>query len=538
MQPIEPARTPSVDDVAEEVRTAIGRLMLNGSKSPFELRVGERTQLKALYQARSYEPLWMDSRLRPTDRAREVLALVNGAADHGLEPADYDALQIGRAAQAFSASTPAPDDAARFDVGVSAAFLRYLRHLHAGRIDPREMGFRVETPVDEHDYASLVAAAVATDAIANTAAALTPRLGAYDALRASLTQYRAHAADSALTTLPPVARSIHRGERYAGAQPLCQLLRVLGDLPEAAGHPNFDDRYEGALVDAVTRFQIRHGLTADGVLGVRTLEALNIPVAWRVRQIELGLERLRSLPHAGEDRVVLVNIPMFRLWAWDAIQGRGTPAMSSDVIVGRAFRTRTPLFVEALREVIFRPYWNVPASILRNEILPQVRRDPGYLASNDMEIVPAAGGPVVPPTPENVARLGRGMVVRQRPGPRNSLGLVKFVFPNQESIYIHDTPAQALFSRSRRDFSHGCVRVRDPVALAEWALAGTPGWTRDRIGATMLGEESVRVAVIRPTRVVLFYTTAFVWPEDGTLRFAEDIYHLDQELDRALRAAA
>jgi L,D-transpeptidase YcbB len=205
------------------------------------------------------------------------------------------------------------------------------------------------------------------------------------------------------------------------------------------------------------------------------------------------------------------------------------------VIVGRAFRTRTPLFVGGLREVIFRPEWNVPASILRTEILPQIRRDPGYLARNDLEIVPGGGGPVMPATPENLARLGRGLMLRQRPGPRNSLGLVKFVFPNQDAIYMHDTPAQALFSRSRRDFSHGCVRVRDPVALAAWALAGAPQWTRDRIGATMLGEETARIAVVRPTRVVLFYATAFVWPEDGTLRFADDIYDHDRQLDRALR---
>jgi murein L,D-transpeptidase YcbB/YkuD len=344
-----------------------------------------------------------------------------------------------------------------------------------------------------------------------------------------------HAADSTLTELPAAAKSIHPGEPYGGASALYQLLLALGDLPADARAPDAAGRYDGPLVQAVTRFQIRHGLTADGVLGARTLEAMNTPLAWRVRQIELGLERLRWLPHAGEGRMVLVNVPMFRLWAWDSIPPAGRPALGSDVIVGRALSTHTPLFVEDLREVIFRPYWNIPASILRTEILPQVRRDPGYLRRNDMEIVPAGGGSVVAPTPKNIARLGRGLDLRQRPGPRNSLGLVKFVFPNQEFVYMHDTPAQALFSRSRRDFSHGCVRVRDPVALAEWALA-SPEWTRDRIGATMLGETTVHVAVVRPTRVVLFYTTAFVWPDDDTLRFADDIYRHDRELDRALRA--
>ena len=531
----EAAPIPSADPAAGEVGTAIQRLILGARESSLELRTGERGELETLYQPRAYQPLWTDSRVRPTDLAHEVLALVSDAADHGLDPADYEAAQLSRSAEALTVAAAA-DDAARFDVRVSVAFLWYLRHLHAGRIDPREMGFRVESATDEHDYPALIAAAVAADAIAHTVAALTPQFGGYDALRASLGRYRDLAADAALPTLPAAATAIHAGDPYRGISALNQLLLALGDLPADAGAPDAAGHYQGPLVDAVRRFQTRHGLAADGVLGARTLEALNTPLRWRVRQIELGLERLRWLPHAGEQRVVLVNVPMFRLWAWDAMPNGTAPAVSSDVIVGRAFRTRTPLFVAELDDVIFRPDWTVPASILRNEILPQIRRDPGYLEKNDMEIVPAGGGPAVPPTRENIARLARGLVVRQRPGPRNSLGLVKFVFPNEESVYMHDTPAQALFSRSRRDFSHGCVRVRDPVALAEWALAGTPHWTRDRIGATMLGDQTVRAAVVRPTRVVLFYTTAFISPEDGTLRFADDIYDHDVELDRALRA--
>jgi murein L,D-transpeptidase YcbB/YkuD len=535
--PVAAAPSPSADQTAER-RRAIARLILDAPDSSLALRAGERAQLKTLYEAGAYAPLWTDSRARPTEAAREVLALASGAADHGLDPADYDAAEIGRAAAALAGAVASPEVAACFDVRISAVLLRYFRHAHAGRIDPRGSGVRVDSAADAPDYPALVAAAVAGNRVADTAAALAPQLGAYDDLRTWLRRYRAYAADPALTKLPAGARAVHPGEPYAGVSALYRLLLAVGDLP-ADGRPrDAAARYDGDLVRAVTRFQLRHGLAADGVLGASTLAAMNTPLIWRVRQIELALERLRWLSRAGTGRMVLVNVPMFRLWAWDTIQRGRAPAMSSDVIVGRAFRTRTPLFAEDLREVIFRPYWNVPASIVRNEILPQVRRDPGYLARHDMEMVPASGGPAVTPTPENLARLGRGLNLRQRPGPRNSLGLVKFVFPNQESVYLHDTPAQALFSRSRRDFSHGCVRVRDPVALAEWALAGTPGWTRDRIGATMLGERTVRVAVVQPTRVVLFYLTAFVWPEDGTLRFADDIYGHDHELDRALRSPA
>jgi murein L,D-transpeptidase YcbB/YkuD len=208
--------------------------------------------------------------------------------------------------------------------------------------------------------------------------------------------------------------------------------------------------------------------------------------------------------------------------------------------VGRALRTQTPVFVEEMRHVVFRPYWNVPPSILRNEILPVLARDAGYLKRQNMEIVSGAGddADVLAVTPENIARLRQGTArLRQRPGPDNALGLVKFVFPNDENVYMHGTPAQQLFARSRRDFSHGCVRLEDPVALAQWVLSDQPEWTRERILAAMAGPAPRQVNLSRPLRVILFYTTAAVMPDDGTVRFAEDIYGHDAKLARALGAS-
>jgi murein L,D-transpeptidase YcbB/YkuD len=289
-------------------------------------------------------------------------------------------------------------------------------------------------------------------------------------------------------------------------------------------------------VEGVRRFQIRHGLEPDGVLGKGTQAALRVPVAWRVRQIELALERLRWLPDFGARRLVAINIPMFRLWAWDSVPN-DAPTLAMDVIVGRALSTQTPVFDEEMREVIFRPYWNVPGSILRNEILPLLERDPDYLRRQNMEIVrgPGDNAQQVETAADNLGLLRQGRLrVRQRPGPHNALGLVKFVFPNQENVYMHGTPAQTLFSRSRRDFSHGCVRVENPVALAEWALKENPEWTRDRIVSAMAATQSARVRLPRPIQVILFYTTAMVMPEDGTIHFADDIYRHDARLDRAL----
>jgi L,D-transpeptidase YcbB len=316
------------------------------------------------------------------------------------------------------------------------------------------------------------------------------------------------------------------GDTYADLAALHRRLVALGDLPVDAPAPASNEMYDGPVVDGVKRFQARHGLEPDGVLGRATQAALGVPVAWRVRQIELALERLRWLPD-----------PMFQLWAGDATVPEGRPVFGMRAIVGRALSTQTPVFVADMNHVIFRPYWNVPRSILLGEILPLVARQPGYVDMQDMEIVRGGGddATTVPAAMENLALLRQGVLrLRQRPGPRNALGLIKFVFPNDADVYMHGTPAQALFGRMRRDFSHGCVRVEDPVALAAWVLKDLPDWNRERIVEATAGPRSQRVDLAEPIRVILFYVTAVVMPEDGTIHFADDIYRHDPRLDRAL----
>ena len=352
-----------------------------------------------------------------------------------------------------------------------------------------------------------------------------------------LARYRSLAADPTLGSLPPPGATVRPGERYAGLRALHRLLVALEDLPGDAPAPAESSVYGGALVEGVKHFQVRHGLQADGVFGKDTQAALRVPLSWRVRQIEFALERLRWLPHLGEKRFVAVNIPMFQLWAWDSIPPDGTPSFRTGAIVGRALNTQTPVFIEEMRYIIFRPYWNVPSSILRHEILPALERDPDYLQRHDMEIASGPGDDARPVavTAESIELLRQGKLrVRQRPGPKNALGLVKFVFPNDYNVYLHGTPAPQLFSRHRRDFSHGCVRVEDPVGLAEWALKEQPEWTRERILAAMNANQPRQVNLTRPIQVILYYITAVVMPEDETIHFAEDIYGHDTKLDRAL----
>ena len=481
------------------------------------------------------DPVWVDTTGGPNASARDALRLLADAGADGLAPRDYQAAELAEQAAALAV---APGAAASrqpaFERDLEAATQRYLHDLHLGRINPRALGFRVARPgAAAPDFAALLQAAAAAGRLPQVVAELRPQLGQYAKLREALARYRVLAADGSLGHLP-VAAPVKRGETYRGGAALHRLLVALGDLPADAPPPT--DREDAMLTEGVRRFQNRHGLAADGVIGRATLAALNVPLAHRVQQLELTLERLRWLPDLGARPFVGINIPMFRLWAWDPAAPVGA-SISMGVVVGRALNTQTPVLSEEMRYLIFRPYWNVPRSILRNEVLPALARDPGYLQRNDMEIVRGGGddAQAVAASNENLAALREGgLRLRQRPGPKNSLGLVKFIFPNDANVYLHDTPAAQLFGRARRDFSHGCVRVEDPVALAHWVLKDEPGWTRERIEAAMAGTSSLRVDLTRPLPVILFYMTAMVMPADQTLHFVDDIYRHDTRLARAL----
>jgi murein L,D-transpeptidase YcbB/YkuD len=521
-----------------DVANAIRAIVHDSPVSTLQLTSATRRELTALYQASGYRALWVDGSGRPTGDARDTLGLLTGAAREGLDPADYRASMLDSSATALERTDPpTASSIAAFDAGLSASTLRYLRHLHIGRVDPRSIGFRMTAPADDHDFAVMLRSAVLNHRIPELAAGLAPPLALYRNLRTLLVRYRELSGDATLQSAPVPARVVRPGDAFPEASSLLRLLTALGDLPgetPASAEPSV---YAEAVVNSVKRFQVRHGLDADGIIGARTETALRVPLAWRVRQIELALERLRWLPHLNQDRFLAVNIPMFRLWAWDSIPPNGAPSFGMDVIVGRGLNRQTPVFVEEIEYLIFRPYWDVPSSILRGEILPAVRREPGYLQRHDMEIVSGVGDDAraVSLTEESLAQLQQGRLrVRQRPGPRNSLGSVKFIFPNDANVYLHDTPAPELFSRSRRDFSHGCVRVQDPVALAEWALKGEQAWDRDRILAAMNARRPQRVNLKLPIQVILFYITAVVMPDDGSIHFAEDIYGHDTKLDRAL----
>lgn len=485
-------------------------------------------------------PAWTDTGGALTATGRDVVALLAGAARHGLDPDAYLSPGIGAA---VDLPHGAPERLRR-DVAVTLATLRYMHDLHLGRVDPVAAGLRTPGPVraDAPDFPGILAGAVAADTIGSTVEGLAPSRPAYGALVAALARYRVWAGQTlpplpALTTARPATGP---GDAFEDMRALAVRLAAFGDLDAAEATSVSGSYYVEPVVGGVRRFQQRHGLTPDGVLGARTLAALGVSPAARAGQIALALERLRWLPDPGPRRIIAVNVPMFQLQAWEAESLDTAPALTVPVVVGRAVDHDTPLFAATLQHLIFRPFWNVPSSIARAEVLPAAAHDPAYLARQGMEIVRGDGDlpDVVAVTDAALAAVARGTLrIRQRPGPKNALGLVKFVFPNRFDVYMHGTPAQALFARDRRDFSHGCVRVADPAALAAWALTGVPGWTSSRVADAMAGRDNVPVALAAPIDVVLYYLTAMVDPRDGRLHFADDIYGHDAALERALSAA-
>ncbi|MBH9579512.1 L,D-transpeptidase family protein [Inhella proteolytica] len=471
-------------------------------------------------------PWWQDD--RPSPLAAQALALLNQADSHGLNPADYG---LPALADAWLA---APDETARAALAetLQAALLRYLRHLRLGRVDPAALGLGFGAPREPFDPAAALQAALALQDLAAAERAAAPALPQYQRLRQALAQYRALAEHPAWAqSLPalPARQRLEPGQAWEGLPLLSARLLALGDLAPTAVAA---ERLEGDVLAALCRFQARHGLEADGVLGRATRAALEVPPARRLRQLVLALERLRWTPLRAAPRMLVINLPEYRLRAYE-LQGEGLALRAEmRVIVGQALDRRTPLLLESLRRIEFQPFWNVPYKIARDELVPELRRDPAQWAREGYEFVGPAGVEAEL-SEDRLAEVLRGRLrIRQRPGPRNALGAIKFVFPNRESVYLHHTPSTRLFARSRRDLSHGCIRVEDPAALAAFVLQGQPGWNLAAVRAALADPRPQAVAVAEPLPMLITYGTALV--RGGEVCFFEDVYGLDPALEAAL----
>jgi murein L,D-transpeptidase YcbB/YkuD len=361
--------------------------------------------------------------------------------------------------------------------------------------------------------------------------ALPVEMEEYERMADALERYRALAEEDDGAVLPETEEPVAPGDYYDGVPRLISLLTKLGDLPTDAA---FDDPdvFAGELVTAMRRFQSRHGLEPNGRIDRVTLAQLNTPLAFRVHQLELALERWRRRPYDPALPTIVINLAEFRLRAY---RERHLD-LEMKIVVGKAPERKTPLLSSTLEAIVFRPYWNVPPRIQREELVPAIMKDRSYLSAHDLEIVDAQGVTVRQLSAGTLAQLKTGKLrLRQAPGPRNALGLAKFVFPNEYDVYMHDTSIQSVFARQRRDLSHGCIRVERAEDLAEWVLRDEPGWPRERIVGAMQGSESVAVRLSQPIQLVTMYVTAVVL-ENGEVHFFEDIYGEDAALEEELAA--
>lgn len=506
---------------------------------------GARRALGSIYANTADRPLWSVNG-RATAQALALVRILRDAQDYGLEPRDYDGDALAALARRAGAQQPETERSAglwaQFDVRLTMQALHLVCDLHYGRINPSAAGFALERPRRRLDLDAVLRSLARSDDVRRTIVSVEPTFYPYRLLEQALGRYRQLAArDESLTDLPPLPRrSVKAAQRYRGAPALRRRLRVVGDLPAAADdRPGTADSEEldPALVSALERFQRRHGLAVDGILGPATFRQLTTPFAMRVRQIELNLERLRWLPDL-QPPLVIVNIPQFHLYAFHTMRRPSADTLQMNVIVGRtASGAHTPTFITQMKYVVFRPYWNVPRNITVREMLPDIRAKRGYLASQHLQIVRGESDAAtpVPATAENLAALAAGRLrLRQLPGPENALGLIKFGVPNPYDVLLHSTPARWLFSSPRRAFSHGCIRVSDPAALAVFALSDTPGeWSREKIEAAMNGPDNRRVELLKPIPVIVLYETAFATAE-GEVLFFRDLYGEDSRLEGLL----
>jgi murein L,D-transpeptidase YcbB/YkuD len=564
------------------------RIVLEGARIPPSVhRQGERLQAwKALiefYRRRGDQPAWWDAQMGVHPGAAELLAVLDGLAGDGLDVWIYPRQELGSLldevrADAATGGPLAPQAARRvadLDLGLSYTFTTVAAHLSLGRLQASEtarMGWHLRRP--PVDLAAALQRAVGdagAGKVTAALAALAPKGEDYGKLKDALASYRDLASHGGWPAIPdgPRLRPRASGPRVAA---LAARLAASGDLaPEAAaarpagqargiafasfsGHaPGTSSAgggglaamagrqalFDDALSAALARFQARHGLepAADGGVDAATLAALNVPVESRGRQIELNLERWRWTVGDLGERYILVNVPAFQL----SVVEQGRTVMTMRVIVGKAQRA-TPVFSDVVTQIVLNPAWHIPDSIVAQEIAPQLRKDPGYLRRKGIEIkrqgegtaeVDAAALSAV--EIDQLGKHGSRLRLRQPPGPQNPLGRYKFVFPNQFDVYLHDTPAGKLFERSRRTFSHGCVRIEKPDELAQYLLSDDPRWTPEAVAAKLATGESETITLARPLPVYILYLTAWV-EADRTLNFGGDVYDEDARLDEALAA--
>ncbi len=507
-----------------------GRFELATASGHFEAAgegLTEPTLVRWLYEAAAYRPLWT----RP-DAVRALLEWVARAGEEGLDPEDYHF----RALRTLVSEGRGGANAVDRELLLTDAFVTLAVHLRTGKADPRRLfrSWNYEPDLSSAPGADEILRAIAEGRVDAFLRARRPGGSLYPRLREALGRYRAIAGHGGWKALP-AGPTLHPGDRHPQVALLRERLEKEGFLnDDPTSQPELFDR---RLEAAVRAFQRLHLLEPDGVVGPATRRALNVAVQRRIDQLRVNMERLRWVYHDVPDTFLGVDLAGFDLHLW---MNHG-PAWSSAVQVGKPYH-QTPVFRDTITYVEINPTWTVPTSITRRELAPKLLKDPvGFLKEKDMELLTASGRPVDPAAVDWSAITPRDFpyVLRQRPGPANALGRIKFMFPNKYNVYLHDTPSKQLFSRTRRAFSHGCIRVQKPLELGELLLRPNgPQWTREHIQRLIDAGQTRRITLKRPMPILILYLTAVpdLLNDPRRIQFRPDFYKRDAKVLKALQA--
>ncbi len=509
----------------EALRIEIEQLRESGHLSIGGIDVASGSLLAEIYERREYSPAWSG-----IAKMESVIETIKATAKDGLNPADYHLEKIehvhGLLADGYDSSSK---ERAALDIALTDSLVRLGYHQLFGKVNPYELDpvWNFSRELRGRDPATVIQEAIDADSLSDFLAGIFPRGEIYKRMRSYLGRYRDLAESGGWPQLPDGA-TLKPNARDERLPLLSRRLAITGDLPaEAAGEAA--SVYGDGLQAAVRHFQVRHGLEADGILGPATLRALNVPIEDRIDQIRLNLERARWVMNGLDDEFILVNIAGFNAFL---VRDRKF-VWSTRVVVGKTYH-KTPVFRSLMKYIVFNPTWTVPRSIATKDMLPKIKQDPVYLAARDFDMKNRDGEIVDPSSVDwsQVTRRNFNYTFVQRPGQTNALGEIKFIFPNEHAVYLHDTPSKSLFERAERTFSHGCIRVNRPFDLAE-VLLERDGWTRARIDAETKTRSTKTVFLSEPLPVLLLYWTTALG-EDGQLHFYDDVYARDAAVLTAL----